>query len=330
MQSLPAIRPRFVHLLNRPWEKTASFTSVRAFSSSSSDEANQSRGGLPRFFSQVLPSSKANSPSLSVSFGGVVRVEGDEFWHMTKVLRLNANDRMEGEASGNESKGSSFAQVGNGVELFNGKGGLIEGCIQRINRSGLDIVALEDPKLVLPHYTQWHVVAAFGTLKGGRADWLIEKCTELGAHSVTPLLTERSPSISENRVDRLQRVILAASKQLLMATYIIGQRLHEMILNPPTKIDGLLPIVAQSKLSFVAIAEGTPLVSALTSSSKESSGLIIVGPEGDFTEKEVNMIMEAGAIAVGLGPHRLRVETATIALLATLMLWSDSQQMPNS
>ncbi|KAK0582995.1 hypothetical protein LWI29_032123 [Acer saccharum] len=282
MQSSSAIRPRFVHLLNRPWQKTVSFRSVRAFSSSSSDEANQSRGGLPRFFSQVLPSSK----------GAVVRVEGDEFWHMTKVLRLSDNDR---------------------VELFNGKGGLIEGSIQRIDRSGLDFVALEDPKLVLPHYTQWHVFAAFGTLKGGRADWLVEKCTELGAHSVTPLMTERSPSISENRVDRLQRVILAASKQC--------QRLHEMVLSPPVKIDGLLPLVTQSKLSFVAIAEGTPLVSALTSSRKESSGLIIVGPEGDFTEKEVNMMIEAGAIAVGLGSHRLRVETATIALLATLMLW---------
>ncbi|KAK2664821.1 hypothetical protein Ddye_003395 [Dipteronia dyeriana] len=281
---------RFAHLLNRPWEKTVSFRSVRAFSSSSSDEPNQSRGGLPRFFSQVLPSSK----------GAVVRVEGDEFWHMTKVLRLSDNDR---------------------VELFNGKGGLIEGSIQRIDRSGLDFVALEDPKLVLPHYTQWHVFAAFGTLKGGRADWLVEKCTELGAHSVTPLLTERSPSISENRVDRLQRVILAASKQC--------QRLHEMVLSPPVKIDGLLPLVTQSKLSFVAIAEGTPLVSALTSSRKESSGLIIVGPEGDFTEKELNMMMEAGATAVGLGSHRLRVETATIALLATLMLWSDSQQMSN-
>ncbi|KAJ6948790.1 hypothetical protein NC651_002949 [Populus alba x Populus x berolinensis] len=44
-----------------------------------------------------------------------------------------------------------------------------------------------------------------------------------------------------------------------------------------------------------------------------------------FTEKEVNMMMKAGASAVGLGPHRLRVETATMALLATLMLWSDSQ-----
>ena len=44
----------------------------------------------------------------------------------------------------------------------------------------------------------------------------------------------------------------------------------------------------------------------------------------DFTEKEVNMMVKAGASAVGLGPHRLRVETATMALLATLMLWSDS------
>lgn len=44
----------------------------------------------------------------------------------------------------------------------------------------------------------------------------------------------------------------------------------------------------------------------------------------DFTKKEVDMIIEAGATAVGLGTHRLRVETAAIALLATVMLWSDS------
>ncbi|KAK9289319.1 hypothetical protein L1049_007474 [Liquidambar formosana] len=89
----------------------------------------------------------------------------------------------------------------------------MEGCIQSIDRTGVDFVAFEDPKLVLPQSTQWHVFASFGTLKGGRADWLVEKFTELGANSVTPLLTERSPSISENCVDRLQRVILAAAKQ---------------------------------------------------------------------------------------------------------------------
>lgn len=208
------------------------------------------------------------------------------------------------------------------IELFNGKGGLIEGCIKRIDRTGLDFVALEDPKLVLPQSTYWHVFAAFGTLKGGRADWLVEKCTELGASSVTPLLTERSPSISENRLDRLQRVVLAATKQC--------QRLHELILNPPMKIDGILPRIAQSKLSFVAVAEASPLVSVLTSSKSDSGGLIIVGPEGDFTEKELNMMVEAGATTVGLGPLRLRVETATMALLATVILWSDSQKTSGS
>lgn len=255
--------------------------------SSKPDYADQSRGGLPRFFSQVLPPSQ----------GGIVRLLGDEFRHMTKVLRLSVNDK---------------------VELFNGAGGVIKGCIHNIDRTGVDFLALEDPRVVSPMGTNWHVFAAFGTLKGSRADWLVEKCTELGATSVTPLLTDRSPSISENRVDRLERVIFAAAKQC--------QRLHQMIINPPIKINCLLPIISQSNLSFLALAEAPPLITTLSSKTKEDSGILIVGPEGDFTHKEAKMMTDAGATTVGLGPHRLRVETATMALLATLMLWSDSQE----
>lgn len=282
---------RIIAVLNRsPLHLHKNALNFRPFSSTSSDY-NQSRGGLPRFFSEILPPSK----------GGVVRVEGDEFWHMTKVLRLNIDDR---------------------VQLFNGKGSLVEGHIGAVDRTGVEFEALENPKLVSPQTPQWHVFAAIGTLKGGRADWLVEKCTELGASSVTPLLTERSHSISENRVDRLQRVILASSKQC--------QRLHQMILEPPVEIGGLLPIVAQSKLSFVAVAEATSVFSTLNSFQKEQAGVMIIGPEGDFTKKELNDIVEAGATAVGLGPHRLRVETATMALLSTLMLWSDSQEVTPS
>ncbi|KAL8060753.1 hypothetical protein ABFX02_02G045800 [Erythranthe guttata] len=290
MQTL-GCSPRLISLLN----VSPLHLNLRAFSSSSSssssDYANQSRGGLPRFFSETLPPCK----------GGVVRVKGDEFWHMTKVLRLGINDR---------------------VELFNGKGGLVEGRIEKIDRIGVDFEALENPKLVSPQNTQWHIFAAFSTLKGGRADWLVEKCTELGASSVTPLLTERSQSISENRVDRLQRVILAAAKQC--------QRLHEMSLKPPIGVDELLPVVAQSRLSFVAVAEATPVFNTLSCLRKEQTGVIIIGPEGDFSEKELKSITEAGAIATGLGPHRLRVETAAMALLSTLMLWSDSQETVSS
>ncbi|XP_048493359.1 uncharacterized protein LOC104904850 [Beta vulgaris subsp. vulgaris] len=287
MQHAKVLNSPSFSFFSRQWIKPAIVAlGVRAFSAASNDYSNQSRGGVPRFFSQTLPSSK----------GGVIRVQGDEFWHMTKVLRLSVKDR---------------------IELFNGKGGLVEGLIERVDRTGLDFVAIKDTIVVHPHEPQWDVFAAFGTLKGGRADWLVEKCTELGASSVTPLLTARSPSISDNRVDRLQRVILAAAKQC--------QRLHEMILNPPMEVGSILPLVAQSKLSFVAAAEATPVINTLTSLAKESRGSIIIGPEGDFTEEELKIITEAGVTAVGLGPHRLRVETATIALLATLMMWSDSQ-----
>ncbi|KAK4340148.1 hypothetical protein RND71_041610 [Anisodus tanguticus] len=227
---------------------------------------------------------------------GVVRVKGDEFWHMTRVLRLTIHDR---------------------VELFDGKGVLVEGCIQNIDQTGLDIVVLENPKSVSPHNTQWHVYAAFGTLKGGRADWLVEKCTELGSCSVTPLLTERSPSISENRADRLQRVSFAAAKQCKPFHYDTN------ILCTNFFVDYLL--VKSSKLSFIATAEAKPVFSALSSMKRESSGLMIIGPEGDFTEKELNVILEAGKTSVGLGPHRLQVETATVALLSALMLCDDQE-----
>ncbi|XP_022148692.1 uncharacterized protein LOC111017293 isoform X2 [Momordica charantia] len=280
MRTIGAIRPQLSKLLHR-----SSFRSfrVRALSSSpSSASSNQARGGLPRFFSQVLPSYK----------GDVVRLEGDEVWHMTKVLRLKTDDR---------------------VELFNGNGGLVEGSIKGIHVNGLDILAMEDPKSVLPQSTQWHVFAACGTLKGGRADWLVEKCTELGASSVTPLITERCPTISDNRVNRFERITLAATKQC------------QSVFKSKTAQNESEFSIENSWSLAPSVAEATPLVSALASTEIESGGLLVVGPEGDFTEKEICMMKEAGAIAVGLGPNRLRVETATVAILSTLMLWSDSK-----
>ncbi|CAN6322740.1 unnamed protein product [Urochloa humidicola] len=254
--------------------------------SSAAGGASRARGGLPRFHAPSLPSSK----------GEVVRIQGDEFWHMTRVLRLGINDR---------------------VELFDGAGGLVEGSIQKVDKGGSDVELLEDSRLIAPQGIQWHVYAAFGTLKGGRADWLIEKCTELGACSVTPLLTERCHTIAENRVDRLQRLVLAAVKQC--------QRIHEMSLKPPIQIGNLLPVVSESNLAFLASAEAPPLLSVLPKFSNEQSGLLIIGPEGDFTEEEVRALKLAGASPVGLGPCRLRVETATISLLSALMLWSDAE-----
>ncbi|XP_031479236.1 uncharacterized protein LOC116250043 isoform X3 [Nymphaea colorata] len=203
------------------------------------------------------------------------------------------------------------------LELFNGTGEVTKGCIVKIDKTGLDVMALGDPEVYVPKGTQWNVYSAFGSLKGGRADWLIEKCTELGASSVTPLLTARSPSITENRADRWERVTLAATKQC--------QRLQKMVLNHPTTIHDLLPVVSQSNLSILAEAEAVPLMEALSAMTIEQRGILIIGPEGDFTQDELKLLTEAGVTPVGLGPLRLRVETATISLLSAVTFWADSQ-----
>ncbi|TVU45260.1 hypothetical protein EJB05_04741, partial [Eragrostis curvula] len=235
MPPAAAFSTSFSALLRVPPPRTRRLlvaAATRAHSAAAGE--SRARGGLPRFHTPTLPSSK----------GEVVRVQGDEFWHMTRVLRLGINDR---------------------VELFDGAGGLVEGCIQKVDKSGSDVELLEDARRMAPQGIQWHVFAAF------------------------------------------------------------GQRIHEMSLKPPIPISKLLPVVSQSRFAFLASAEAPPLLSVLPKSSTEQSGLLIIGPEGDFTEEEVDALKAAGAVPVGLGPCRLRVETATISLLSALMLWSDAK-----
>lgn len=64
---------------------------------------------------------------------------------------------------------------------------------------------------------------------------------------------------------------------------------------------------------------------ALAAAGKEEAGpsLLMVGPEGDFTRREVQLLEEAGALPVGLGPHRLRVETAAISLLNCASMFAE-------
>ncbi|KAJ7569553.1 hypothetical protein O6H91_01G083600 [Diphasiastrum complanatum] len=243
------------------------------------------RGGLPRFHVDVLPTSQ----------GMVAQLEGDEFWHMTKVLRLGVNDRL---------------------ELFDGRGGIVMGKVVRIDRNVVHVAIKESARILSPSGPSWHVAAAFGSLKGGRGDWLVEKCTELGATTLTPLLTHRSIA-SGDRSERFQRLIVAATKQC--------QRLHAMELRKPTEFQSFLPQVVSAKVALLAIAEATPMVKVLSGLQKNSQGgILLIGPEGDFTDEEVKLLLDAGALQVGLGPRRLRVETAAVAMLATAVLMGEN------
>ena len=62
---------------------------------------------------------------------------------------------------------------------------------------------------------------------------------------------------------------------------------------------------------------------------ENAGGLLLVGPEGDFTDDELARLAEAGAVAVGLGPLRLRVETAAIAIMACVGMMHPAREPPS-
>ena len=105
-----------------------------------------------------------------------------------------------------------------------------------------------------------------------------------------------------------------------------------MAIRVPLHVKELAEHVKKSSLALVGV-EGAPAImdvldqqaDALAGMERPGAqpGLLLVGPEGDFTAEELQALVEAGAQPVGLGPNRLRVETAALAMLnaVTLRTW---------
>ena len=109
-------------------------------------------------------------------------------------------------------------------------------------------------------------------------------------------------------------------------------RTHTLLLKPACRLNSLVSIIKSGTPALVATQGGRPLHAVLKSAmmtnparSEEAQKpcILLVGPEGDFTNEELDSLLAAGAEAVGLGPNRLRVETAAIALVAGVMLQTE-------
>jgi 16S rRNA (uracil1498-N3)-methyltransferase len=110
----------------------------------------------------------------------------------------------------------------------------------------------------------------------------------------------------------MERVAIAATKQSL--------RTHMLELHAPVRVAELAARVRTAPLALLAVAGAPPLAAVLRDQAAgqidEGTRLLLVGPEGDWTPDELALLVEAGAVPVGLGNLRLRTETAAIALLA--------------
>ena len=262
------------------------------------------------------------------SAGGDVFLDGDESKHATKALRLKPGDLLE------VCDGKGGVGLGEFVALETGDRG--RDANVRVSLSSVSRHEFAGPK--------WNLVVACGGLKGGRADWLVEKSAEIGAHTLTPLMSERSNSIggqreahknpkkSKNakndgdtesgREARWARVAHAASKQCLRA--------HALEIASPVAFHDLLTMIRESDEVVLLCAAGAPpLRFALEEKNmQDHGGTLLVGPEGDFTDLEIELLVDAGAVPVGLGPLRLRVETAAIAVMACVGMMHPREQPP--
>jgi 16S rRNA (uracil1498-N3)-methyltransferase len=160
----------------------------------------------------------------------------------------------------------------------------------------------------------WTVAAAVP--KGPRADWMVEKLAELGTAAFVPLITERSVSLPEGKqkTARWARLSSEASRQ--------SGRLDIMRIGPLTPMKDALSIAAEIKW-YLAPHASKSAFDIATNAKAPSSLLMLIGPEGGWTEQETALFDSAGLSAVGLGQTILRIETAAIAAATIAAAWAN-------
>lgn len=196
---------------------------------------------------------------------------------------------------------------GETLQVIDGKGTVYTCRLADAHSKHASVEILETHFQPLP-WQQQLVVAVAPTKHLDRMEWLVEKMTEVGVNRVIPILTERSER-REIKVERLEKIAVAAMKQSLKATLPI---IDEM-----TPISRLIELMPEAQ-RFVAYCDPTiPRVDMAKSYQSFHDTLILIGPEGDFTPTEINATLQAGFKPVTLGENRLRTETAALFALST-------------
>lgn len=146
-----------------------------------------------------------------------------------------------------------------------------------------------------------------------RFEWFLEKATEMGVREIIPLICQRSEK-EKFREERLQQIITSA---MLQSQQVWMPRLHA-----PTQFDKIITDTNKQH-RFIAHCLPQQKASLAQMDIKENeTSVMLIGPEGDFTETEIEAALQKGFIPVALGNTRLRTETAGMVAAALLCIRS--------
>jgi 16S rRNA (uracil1498-N3)-methyltransferase len=203
-------------------------------------------------------------------------------------------------------------QPGDVITLFNGEGGEFDASVTRMGRSDVEVEVGVHHPVEREAARAVHLLA--GITANDRMDWLVEKATELGVASITPLVAERSVlKLKGERADKKlahwQGVAVAAAEQC--------GRNRVPTIHPAVTLNEWLKKAPPGERWVLSLSEGTrPLAQLMASSSVSEAVTVLSGPEGGLSPAEEAAALAGGFLPVTLGPRVLRAETAPLAVLA--------------
>ena len=193
-------------------------------------------------------------------------------------------------------------QIGDSVMLTDGKGLNIKATIAAPDRKhcSVQVVARKTEQNLAPYFS----LGISFTKNNSRNEWLLEKATEMGICNIYPLITQRSER-EKIKPERLHNILVSA---MLQSQQCFLPTLHEtMTLTHFLKHE--VDILSSSQLLIAHCLEEEKNT-LLSSYEVGKNALVLIGPEGDFSNEEVDLCLQNGFKAVSLGQHRLRTETA--------------------
>ncbi len=221
-----------------------------------------------------------------------IYLNDEEAQHLSKVLR---------------------GKIGNKVEVLNGNGILYEGIISNIQKHEVQIEISQILKQKTENKNKLSI-AISPTKNPSRLEWFLEKATEIGIVNIFPIISERTEKTSLKH-ERLQQIIISAAKQSgqLFFPYLHSiQTLKELYNSPNLPFDNFYIAHCEDEKKHLKNVY-----------KKAETALLLIGPEGDFSPKEVEFAINKNYIPVSLGNSILRVETAGVVACTIIQMLNE-------
>lgn len=159
--------------------------------------------------------------------------------------------------------------------------------------------------------TSYHIhIAVAPTKMNDRLEWFLEKATEIGIHEISPIICDNSER-KVYKIDRAEKIVQSAMKQSL--------QMYLPKINEPISYSQFVKQTIDGQ-KFIAHCEETERKAFQNEIKPNEKVTILIGPEGDFSSKEIKLAIENQFIPVTLGNTRLRTETAALVACHTIAL----------